>query len=356
MADDAHTQFLDGLRVTAEHLQHLQDSLRQSVLDLRRTVGLGRIGWGLRVTVAGSNLQIAAGIAFAPSGVRLSLDGPATVPLPATTGVARVVLRATNQDKEALRVGTLGTLFLLTTSVSAEADDGSDVGDDALVIAQLQPGDTPTVTQNEELFVAFGHHRHTGQFAQDGSGAWHYDGTPLELATGPQGEPGPIGATGAPGPAGPEGPAGPAGGLGPPGPAGPAGADGAPGSPGPAGHEGPAGPVGASGAAGPPGPAGPPGVEGPPGPAGPEGLPGAPGPGLDLSWPFIQHVSWTHGSTVKAGSIPGALQGQLELELQTSARLNPALQELTPQVVQVWFEPDRSTFAGVESRRAGGCL
>ena len=48
MAEDARTIFVDGLRVTADHLQHMQDRLREAVADLRRTVGLGRVAWGLR--------------------------------------------------------------------------------------------------------------------------------------------------------------------------------------------------------------------------------------------------------------------------------------------------------------------
>jgi len=46
MAEDARTQFVDGLRVSAEHLQHLQDRLRESVLDVRNAIGLGRVAWG----------------------------------------------------------------------------------------------------------------------------------------------------------------------------------------------------------------------------------------------------------------------------------------------------------------------
>ena len=50
MATDARAQFLDGLRVTSEHLTHLQDRLYEAIHDLRTTVGLGRVGWGFRVT------------------------------------------------------------------------------------------------------------------------------------------------------------------------------------------------------------------------------------------------------------------------------------------------------------------
>ena len=50
MANDARTQFIDGLRVTSEHLQHLQDRLREAVRDVRTSIGLRKVAWGLRVT------------------------------------------------------------------------------------------------------------------------------------------------------------------------------------------------------------------------------------------------------------------------------------------------------------------
>ena len=68
MADDARSQFVEGLRVTAEHLQHLQDRLRESTLDLRRSVGLSHIAWGLTVSVADGQLRVEPGVAFSPGG------------------------------------------------------------------------------------------------------------------------------------------------------------------------------------------------------------------------------------------------------------------------------------------------
>ena len=73
MAEDARTQFVDGLRVTSDHLQHLQDRLRDAVLDLRRALGLGKVAWGLRAVLDGG-VALAPGVAFSPSGVRLNID------------------------------------------------------------------------------------------------------------------------------------------------------------------------------------------------------------------------------------------------------------------------------------------
>ena len=53
MIDAPRAHFVDGLRVTALHLNHLQDSALAAASDLREIVGLGRIGIGLRLLVDG---------------------------------------------------------------------------------------------------------------------------------------------------------------------------------------------------------------------------------------------------------------------------------------------------------------
>src|SRR3989442_13727903 len=102
MADDARTQFVAELRVTADHLTHLQDRLREGIIDLRRSVGLGRIAWGLRVQANGG-VAIAPGVAFAPGGVRLAIATAVTLSAPGNPGLFRGVLRAGNSDREARR-------------------------------------------------------------------------------------------------------------------------------------------------------------------------------------------------------------------------------------------------------------
>ena len=300
MADDARSQFVEGLRVTAEHLQHLQDRLRESVLDLRRGVGLAHVAWGLRVQVADGQVRVEPGVALSPGGVRLAVDSALTLGPPAAG--QRVVLRAANADVAALRVGSRPTVITLLTSAALEPDDAGDPGPDALVIARLAAGDGgPQVQQDDALFVAAGAHTHSGEHRQGADGRWYFDGMRLDGSAGPPGPagpagpdgaagpPGPPGADGAAGPAGPQGEAGPPGppgppgdggggeGTGPAGPPGPAGEAGPVGPPGPAGETGPAGPPGDAGPAGPMGPMGEAGPAGAAGPAGPDGLPGPPG-------------------------------------------------------------------------------
>ncbi|MFM2055975.1 MAG: hypothetical protein RLY71_360 [Pseudomonadota bacterium] len=353
MAQDAHSHYLDGLRVTADHLQHSQDRLREAVLDLRRTIGLGRIAWGLRASQAEGSVRLEPGVAFAPSGVRLYID--TAVQLAVVAPPARLVLRASNADQAALRVGSTPTLITLRVAAALEPDDGSDVGPDALVIAELQPneGDAlPALTQPDTLFATQGHHSHSGAHVQDADGRWHYDGPALAGPPGPQGEagpPGPQGDKGDPGEPGPIGPAGADGAPGPtgsPGPQGDVGPAGPAGAPGPAGADGQPGATGAAGAPGAPGPVGPVGPAGPPGPQGLQGLPGIqgiqgpPGPVTPLDWPFIGRVGWQHEAQLTVGATMALLQQGVRFDL--SSPLNDLILKNQPAVVQVWFEPNSS--------------
>ncbi len=297
MAEDARTQFLDGLRVTADHMRHMQDRLREAVLDLRRAIGLGRVAWGLKAELQGGMVTLHPGAAFAPGGVRLAVDTPLALAVPENAGPWRLVLRAVNADRESLRVGTTPTLITLATAAAIEAEEGGDPGPDALAVASIAAGeDGLTLTQPAALFAAAGHHGHSGGFVQDAFGAWHHDGPALA------GLPGPPGPEGAPGPAGPPGP------------------------PGPAGSAGPAGPPGSAGPAG------------PAGSAGPAGPPGPPGPGSGFDSPFIRQVSWQQGETVRAKD---ALDWLGKLTFELSGQPGSEMLERQPQIVQVWFEAGR---------------
>jgi collagen triple helix repeat protein len=383
MADDARTVFVDGLRVAKDHLVHLEDRLREGIVDLRRTLGLGRIAWGLRVQ-ATDHVAIDPGLAFSAGGVRMAVDSPLSLLPPGGAGPFRVVLRASNSDRQELRVNGEPTVILLTTVATVEADDGADPGPDALVIAHVTRGASGlTAAQDDTLFVAAGYHTHSGEHRQDAQGRWHYDGPPLKLAVGqgPQGasgaagpagpagakgakgdkgDPGPAGEPGAAGPAGPAGPAGAKGDAGLAGAAGAAGASGSAGAkgakgdkgdPGPAGPAGPAGAkgdpglAGAAGAAGPSGSAGAKGAKGDKGDPGPAGGPGAAGPagpagpGLDQDWAFISKVSWQHGATVTPAL---AVQLLLAMRCDLSRTVLPEMIKVQPQLLQVWFEPTQN--------------
>jgi len=294
MITDARTNFRDGLRVTPAHLTHLQQTLAEAVVDLRTALGLGRIAWGLRLSVVAGTATLAPGVIFAATGVRLGVTTAVPLVLPAGDGTWRVVVAGSNTDEPTLRIDDQPTLVRTQTVVVVQAMDMA-VLDDALGVGTVtRTGATITVAQDPALWLVPAAHGHSGNFYQDSAGRWRFDGA--GGAMGPAGPAGADGAAGAPGPAGADGvdgaagPQGPAGADGAAGPQGPAGADGAVGAPGPvgpdgvAGPQGPAGadgatglqgPAGADGAAGPLGPVGANGVAGPPGQSGSPGMPGA---------------------------------------------------------------------------------
>ena len=173
MLKDAHSLFIDGQRVNALHLQHLQDRIREAIVDIRGNIGMGKIAWGLRTQLTDDQVSVQPGAAFAHSGIRLHIDSVAQVALPTGDGPWRVVLRGLNEDVEALRYNDVPTVITLTTQLVIEEDDGpTDV--DSLVIAKIATdGDEgPVLTQDPERFAATGHHGHTGEWRQNALGQW----------------------------------------------------------------------------------------------------------------------------------------------------------------------------------------
>ena len=72
----------DGLRLTTEHLNHLQEALRSGVQDLREILGLGAVYRGCEVSAAGdSAVTVQPGLAFDFQNNRLVFDEPKTVPV-----------------------------------------------------------------------------------------------------------------------------------------------------------------------------------------------------------------------------------------------------------------------------------
>ncbi|WP_049949822.1 hypothetical protein [Sorangium cellulosum] len=336
MSEDAKTLFVDGLRVTPRHLNHLSSTFEQAIHDLRRTLGTGAIAYGMRLTVAGGNLTLGPGVAFSPSALRMAVVNATPLTVPPGAGPFDVLLAVVNADDVSLQVAGQKTLITSTTTVTVVAAPAT-AGPDQLVIGTLtRTDDTLTVDQPASLFIAHGRHDHTGAFVEDAGGLVRYSG--VEIAGGGADAPGPQGEQGEPGPPGPQGEPGPPGEPGPQGPPGAQGADGAPGMAGPAGPpgtpgatgergpeglQGPQGPIGPQGPAGPPGPAGatgpagepgvpgqqgvqgPPGPEGPQGQAGPQGAAGPPGPqgpqgprgpGLDPDIGAIEVLNWDPSS------------------------------------------------------------
>jgi hypothetical protein len=71
----------DGLRITTEHLDHLQSAFSSAVEDLREIAGLAIVQHGLGIEVAAGQVTVAPGLAFDRRGNRIACDEPQTVPV-----------------------------------------------------------------------------------------------------------------------------------------------------------------------------------------------------------------------------------------------------------------------------------
>src|SRR5258706_16469192 len=197
MAAEARTIFIDGMRVTADHMDHLQQRLQDAVHDLRRVVGPRRIAWGLRASVQGNTVALQPGVAFAPSGARLSVDSLLQLNLPAGPPPFRVVLEAAENDRASLRVGDQPTLIVLVTSATIEPANNPEPGPDALAIARLEIiSDALTAVQDLSLFAVSGFHQHSGGFVAGPDGLSYFDGPKVASGAGEKGDKGEPGAAG----------------------------------------------------------------------------------------------------------------------------------------------------------------
>ena len=339
------TRFVEGLRVTPAHLNHLQSVAAAAADDLRRVVGLGRVGVGLRIDVDDDGaVTLSPGVGFTRGGAVVRRDEPTVITLPDDEAELKVGLRAVTLDDDSTRVGDQPTIVFGATEVvtGTDLDDAADL----LALGSVRrEGDGVTVDQDPAIFVAGPSHRHSGDWVEDADGLWRYDGATLE------GLPG--GGTGPPGPAGPAGPPGAPGETGPPGEQGPPGEPGPacePGEPGSTGEQGPPGPAGEPGAAGQTGPVGEPGLQGPaggpgpagePGPPGPQGEPGPPGPPGDApALIFLQKTSWDPLTPVSRNDLRDLVQN---LELSWSGLVDGRiLPRIERAAVHVFTAPARS--------------
>ncbi len=304
MSDPQRTRFLDGLLVTAAHLEHPQATAEQAADDLRRTAGTGAVAYGLRIEVgADATVSLSPGLAVTSGGRPLRVEEGAALTVPDGAGPFSVVLRATNHDDPAARMGDQPTIVYLDTAVEVLPGDPPDDAD-TLTVAVLTRDDGGVSPGYDGVhYLTPAEHGHTGEHFQDAAGTWRYDGPLVASAT----DPGPEGPAGPAGPAGPPGEPGTVGETGPPGPAGEPGDPGEPGPSGPQGEPGPRGETGAAGANGEPGTQGapgapgasgtqgepgPPGEAGPRGERGPQGVQGPPGEGGRLDLIRARRLSW----------------------------------------------------------------
>lgn len=77
-----HIRVFDGLRITTEHMNHLQGSFQSALQEIRQVLGLGRVHYGLEVLSDGKGgIVVQPGLAFDSNQNRLVLDEPRSLPV-----------------------------------------------------------------------------------------------------------------------------------------------------------------------------------------------------------------------------------------------------------------------------------
>lgn len=187
MADQpAHgrVEFLDGMRISREHLEHLQAYLHLAILQMRETVGEGKVAHGLKAEADGGNLKVSPGLAFDGFGRPLALDDARTLPVDIT---AAPVLYAVLVHDLRYDAFFKGFPTVIRDFVKLELRPvAPPYADGAVRFAELRPapaGDAAPflIAQSGGWYLPPLDHGHTGRFFTDAQGRMRFDGTPLGL-------------------------------------------------------------------------------------------------------------------------------------------------------------------------------
>lgn len=170
-------RFVDGMRVTREHLDHLQDVLHAAALQARGTAGLGRVSFGLRVeATAPPTVTVAPGLAIDRDGRPLELAEPRGVAI--DPGEATTFLCLLHTLRSEGLVDGVPTLLFDDVAVEARVS-APPYQDAAVVVARIDSGaDGMRIAQLPDWFLTRQAHEHSGTFVLE-EGRWRYDGLPV---------------------------------------------------------------------------------------------------------------------------------------------------------------------------------
>ena len=191
-APHGRVAFLDGMRISREHLEHLQSYLHLAALQLREGVGEGKVVHGLKTEPSGAILKIGPGLAFDAFGRPLALDEAKE--LTPVFGNAEALYAVLAHD---LRYGQFfkGFPTVITDHVKLELRAAPPpYADGAVRFAEVRPALAPAtpdapaaeapfrVTQTGRWYLPPLDHGHSGKFYQDAQSRLRYDGDPMGLA------------------------------------------------------------------------------------------------------------------------------------------------------------------------------
>ena len=131
----------DGLRITTEHLDHLQGAFLTGLQDLREAAGLGKIVRGFEVTVEGDGrVTVQPGLAFDLERNRISSDEPKSLDAAFQEGEEALWLTIRYDQQETGEVE--GKQTLIWDGCALELSPTEPSPDDlAITIARLARGD-----------------------------------------------------------------------------------------------------------------------------------------------------------------------------------------------------------------------
>lgn len=183
--DEGKTRFLDGMRVAREHLDHLQDTLLAGLIQLRQSIGFGKVCYGLKVEPGDTgNVRVGQGVAFDRQARPLIVeqDLQIAVNFGAAPTLYLVAAYALQADLPINGVPTR-----LVNNVTVETRSAAPpYADDAVVFAQLVARtDGFDIVQKGDWYLAPLDHGHTGQFLDDASRGFRFDGHPIGLGSPP---------------------------------------------------------------------------------------------------------------------------------------------------------------------------
>lgn len=178
--DEGRVKFLDGMRVTIEHMEHLQALWLSAAVQLRKAIGTGKVSYGLKVEPApGNKVKVGSGLAFDRKGRPLLLEEEREVAL--DFGVSKTLyLALIYAQRSGGIVGGVPTLVFNELKIETRAG-APPYTDGAVVFAELQAGEggAVSVVQRGDWYMPPLDHAHTGEFKLDDDMRWRYDGHAL---------------------------------------------------------------------------------------------------------------------------------------------------------------------------------